>query len=68
MAPQKIREKIDLGQAGIGLHKDGYTVVGKDREADEFIARQLCPESFHINYTQDTPETVFKGPVLDLNI
>lgn len=67
--PQKMREQIKLGQAGIGFDEKGSgttIIVGKDREADEFIARQLRPEDIHINYIQDTPETVFKGEPINL--
>lgn len=62
-----IRDKIHLGQAGIGLDKEGLLFVGKDREADEFIARQLKKVEPDAKYVQDTPETVFDGPVIDLD-
>lgn len=67
--PSKVRERIDYGQAAIGLDEknSSWFVTAKDREADEFIARQLRPEDIHINYIQDTPETKFDGPVFDLN-
>ena len=62
-----IRDKIHLGQAGIGLTDEGLLFVGKDREADEFIARQLKKVEPDAKYVQDTPETVFDGPVIDLD-
>lgn len=66
--PQKMREQINLSQAGISINKDGVTVVGKDREADEFIAKQLRPEDIRINYIEDTPKTVFDNPIFDITI
>lgn len=63
---EKVREQINHAQAGVLFNKDGSVFIGKDREADEFIARQLRPESIHINYFQDTPETKFEGQVIDL--
>lgn len=68
MSIQRIRDRIALDQAGIRLEKDGFTVIGKDREADEFIARTLRKDDLFINYTQDTPETKFEGPIFDLTI
>lgn len=70
ITPEKMREQIKLGQAGLGFDRDasGTAIfVGKDREADEFIARQLRAEDIHINYIQDTPETVFKDKPINGN-
>lgn len=57
---QEIRNSIKLNEAGVNIGKNGLTIVGKDREADAFIARQLkdVPTA---KYTQDTPVTKFDG-------
>lgn len=68
LSPAKIREKIDLSQAGISMQKDGFIVAGKDREADEFIARTLRKDNLFVTYKQDTPETIFDDNVIDLTI
>lgn len=56
----EIRNSIKLNEAGVNIGKNGLTIVGKDREADAFIARQLkdVPTA---KYTQDTPVTKFDG-------
>lgn len=61
-----IRDKINLGQAGIGLTDEGLLFVGKDREADVFISKQLAKVEPDAKYVQDTPKTVFKEPIIDL--
>lgn len=68
LSPAKIRKNIDLSQAGISMHKDGFVVAGKDREADEFIARTLRKDNLFVTYKQDTPETIFDDNVIDLTI
>lgn len=68
LSPQELRNEIDLSQAAMGINKDCVTIVGKDREADSFLARILKPISPKIEYVEDTPETVFKGPVFDIDI
>lgn len=66
--PAKVREQIHLGQAGVLLDKNGITLVGKDREADEFIARQMTKGNIEHTYVQDTPETKFDGPIIDFTV
>jgi len=66
--PAKVREQINLGQAGVLLHDKGITLVGKDREADEFIARQMAKGNIEHTYVQDTPETKFDGPIIDFTV
>ncbi len=66
LSAKGIRDEIHLGQAGIGLTDEGLLFVGKDREADVFISRQLKKVEPDAKYVQDTPETVFDGPVIDL--
>lgn len=61
----EIRNSIKLNEAGVNIGKNGLTIVGKDREADAFIARQLkdIPTA---KYTQDTPVTKFDGEAFDI--
>ena len=68
LTPDKVREKIQLSQVGINYSKEGFWAVGKDREADEFVARVLRKDELLANYTQDTPETRFEGQIFDLTI
>lgn len=64
--PAKIRTEITEAQAGIAINKDSLTIVGKDREADEFIARQMKKGNIEHKYVQDTPETIFEDPVFEI--
>ena len=61
----EIRNSIKLNEAGVNIGKNGLTIVGKDREADAFIARQLkdVPTA---KYTQDTPVTKFDGEPFEI--
>lgn len=61
----EIRNSIKLNEAGVNIGKNGLTIVGKDREADAFIARQLkdIPTA---KYTQDTPVTKFDGEAFEI--
>lgn len=64
--PAKAREEINLGQAGVLTDKDGIYLIGKDREADKFIARQIKEGNIEHTYIEDTPETNFDGPVFEI--
>lgn len=61
----EIRKSIKLNEAGVNIGKNGITIVGKDREADAFIARQLkdVPTA---KYIQDTPVTKFDGEPFEI--
>lgn len=61
----EIRNSIKLNEAGVNIGKNGLTIVGKDREADAFIARRLkdVPTA---KYTQDTPVTKFDGEPFEI--
>lgn len=65
LTPDKVREEIKLSQVGINWSKEGFWAVGKDREADEFVARVLRNDELLANYTQDTPVTKFEGQIFD---
>ena len=65
---ESIRNKISLSQAGIGLNEEGLVLVGKDREADEFISRMIDKNNVKSKYVEDTPVTDFKDGVIDLLI
>ncbi len=68
MTTDKIRNAIKLNQAGIGIQDKGLVIVGKDREADEFISRMLTKANIDHKYVEDTPVTKFDGPTIDLTI
>lgn len=64
--PAKVREKINGNQVGILISKDGMNFVGKDREADKFIARKLTEAHIDNTYIQDTPESNFNDGVFTI--
>lgn len=64
--PEIVRKQLTGSQAGVVLDKNGITLVGQDREADEFIARQMTKGNIEHTYVQDTPETNFDGPTFEL--
>lgn len=64
----EIRNRIRHGQAGINWDNSGYVFVGKDREADEFIAGMVKKSGIDYKYVQDTPEAKFKDSVLDTTV
>ena len=68
LLPDEIRAKINLNQVGIGHDEKGLIIVGKDREADNFIGRIMKKEHPSITHIEDTPETVFDGQIIDMMI
>ena len=64
--PEQIRERINLSQAAVQTGKDCIKILGGDREADEFIFREVSKAVPEAKYVQDTPKTVFNGPVFEL--
>lgn len=64
--PEVVRKQLTGSQAGVILDKKGITLVGQDREADEFIARQMTKGNIEHTYVQDTPETNFDGPIFEI--
>ena len=68
IAPEKVRAQITGTQAGVVINKNELSLIGKDREAEEFIARQMKKGNMEHTYVQDTPETKFEGPIIDMTI
>lgn len=64
--PAKVRDEINLSQAGVLINKDGIYLVGKDRDADKFIARQIKEGNIEHTYIEDTPKTKFEGPTFEI--
>lgn len=63
---ERVREGMNLCQAMVQPAKNSMKLYGGDREADEFIFREVSKVVPDAKYVQDTPETVFEGPVFEL--
>ena len=65
---EKVRNKINLGQAGVGLGKDGIFIVGKEKSADNFIYRTVKSLDGNAKYIDDAPELKCDSPTIDFTI
>lgn len=61
----EIRNSIKLNEAGVNIGENGITLVGKNREADNFIAIQMKNVQL-AKYVQDTPATKFDSKPFDI--
>lgn len=65
---QKVRNSINLGQAGVTPSKEGFIVVGKDKSADNFIFRRLKEIDKNVKYIDDAPEMKSDASTIDFSI
>jgi len=62
-----IREKMNLGEAALITGQDGFSVVAKNFEDEDFIFRQI-KKSFDPNakFIEDVPPTKFEGDIIEI--